>query len=225
MPWHADVTISAAGRGGVALPGELIMPGQAAGVVLFAHGSGSSRHSPRNQAVAVGLAEAGFGSLLFDLLTADEGRADAQTAALRFDIGLLAGRLIAALDWLDGQELARGLPRGLFGASTGAAAALVAAAQRPDHVRAVVCRGGRPDLARPALGSVQAPVLLIVGGRDTQVQELNDAVMADLPVASELAIVPGASHLFEETGALERVTALAARWFTDHAGQVARAPR
>jgi putative phosphoribosyl transferase len=224
MPWHADVTISAAGRRGVALPGELMMPGRASGVVLFAHGSGSSRHSPRNQAVAVGLTEAGFGTLLVDLLTADEGRADAHTAALRFDIGLLAGRLIGALDWLDGQESARGLPRGLFGASTGAAAALAAAAKRPDHVRAVVCRGGRPDLARSVLGSVQAPVLLIVGGRDTQVEEFNKGVMADLPDVSELAIVPGASHLFEEAGALEQVTALAARWFTDHASRVARAP-
>lgn len=224
MPWHADVTIGRVGRGGVALPGELIMPDEAAGVVLFAHGSGSSRHSPRNQTVAAGLNEAGFGTLLFDLLTSDEGHADAQTAALRFDIGLLAGRLIAAVDWLDGQECARGLPRGLFGASTGAAAALAAAARRPDHVRAVVSRGGRPDLARPVLSAVQAPVLLIVGGRDGRVRELNEAVMADLPEVSELAIVPGASHLFEEAGALEQVTALAAHWFARHLSGVARAP-
>jgi putative phosphoribosyl transferase len=216
MPRHADVTIDAAGRGGVALPGELIMPDGASGVVLFAHGSGSSRHSPRNRAVAAGLTEAGFGTLLFDLLTADEGRADAQTAALRFDIDLLAGRLIAAVDWLDGQELAGGLPRGLFGASTGAAAALAAAAERPDHVRAVVSRGGRPDLAGSALARVQAPVLLIVGGRDAEVRQLNEAALADLPDVSELAIVPGATHLFEEAGALEQVTALAARWFARH---------
>jgi putative phosphoribosyl transferase len=224
MPGHADVTISAAGPGGVALPGELIVPDKAAAVVLFAHGSGSSRHSPRNRAVAAGLNDAGLGTLLFDLLTADEGRADAQTAALRFDVGLLAGRLTAAIDWLDGQESARGLPLGLFGASSGAAAALAAAAQRPDRVRAVVSRGGRPDLARSVLAGVRAPVLLIVGGRDTRVQELNEAVLPDLPDTSALAIVAGASHLFEEPGALEQVTALAERWFVRHSSPVAKTP-
>lgn len=223
MPWHADVTIDAAGRVGVVLPGELIVPDEPAGVVLFAHGSGSSRHSPRNRAVAAGLNEAGFATLLFDLLTVDEDLADTQIGALRFDIGLLADRLIAAVDWLEGQDWLRGLPRGLFGASTGAAAALAAAARRSGHVRAIVCRGGRPDLARPVLGNVQAPVLLIVGGRDTQVLELNEAVMPDLPGASELAIVPGASHLFEEAGALERVTELATRWFARYGSRVAGA--
>lgn len=212
MPWHADVTVSAAG-GGVMLPGELTVPDEASGVVLFAHGSGSSRHSPRNRAVASGLTEAGFGTLLFDLLTTEEAEADARTAALRFDIGLLTGRLVAALDWLEDQDVVRDMPRGLFGASTGAAAALAVAAQRPDRVSAVVSRGGRPDLAGPVLASVRAPVLLIVGGRDLQVRELNEAVMGHLPTGSELAIVPGASHLFEEAGALEQVTALAARWF------------
>jgi putative phosphoribosyl transferase len=224
MPGHADVTISTAVHGGLALPGELIVPDEASAVVLFAHGSGSSRRSPRNRAVATGLNDAGFGTLLFDLLTEDEGRADAQTAALRFDIGLLAGRLTAAIDWLEGREWARGLPCGLFGASTGAAAALAAAAERPDHVRAVVSRGGRPDLALSVLGGVRAPVLLIVGGRDSQVQDLNEAVMADLPDTSELATVPGAGHLFEEAGALEQVTDMAARWFARYASRVARAP-
>lgn len=199
--------------GDAALPGELKVPDEPAGVVVFAHGSGSSRHSPRNQAVAGGLAGAGFGTLLFDLLTPEEERADMRTSEFRFDIGLLARRLTGAIDWLDGQPAVRDLPRGLFGASTGAAAALTTAAQRPGHVRAVVSRGGRPDLAGPALGGVLAPVLLIVGGRDTLVRRLNEDASRELNAPCELAIVPGAGHLFEEPGTLEQVTALAASWF------------
>ena len=193
------------------------MPAEASGIVLFAHGSGSSRRSPRNQTVAAGLRDARLGTLLFDLLTTEEARKDADTGELRFDIELLTGRLTAAIDWLDSQPAAQSLPRGLFGASTGAAAALAAAAERPD-VKAVVSRGGRPDLASSAFGTLHAPVLLIVGGRDEQVRTLNEVVLPDLPPDSELAIVPGASHLFEEPGALDQVTALAAQWFTRHLG-------
>jgi putative phosphoribosyl transferase len=200
---------------GVTLPGDLAVPDAAGGIVVFAHGSGSSRLSPRNRAVANGLTRAGFGTLLFDLLTAEEERTDARTAALRFDIVLLARRLTGAIGWLDEQAATRDLPLGLFGASTGAAAALATAARRPGQVRAVVSRGGRPDLAGEALAQVRAPVLLIVGERDTQVLELNEAAQRDLP-SSELAVVEGAGHLFEEPGALDQVTALAADWFTRH---------
>lgn len=202
--------------GDVALPGDMTVPDGPVGMVVFAHGSGSSRHSPRNQAVAGGLTAAGFGTLLFDLLTPAEERADRRTAEFRFDITMLARRLTGAVDWLDGQASVGELPRGLFGASTGAAAALITAAQRPDHVRAVVSRGGRPDLASSVLGSVRAPVLLIVGGQDPQVRRLNEAARQELRVPCELAVVPGASHLFEEPGALEEVTALAASWLTRH---------
>lgn len=205
-----ELTVEGAGA---ALPGSLTVPDKPAGMVLFAHGSGSSRLSTRNQAVAGHLNAAGFGTLLFDLLTADEERLDSRTGELRFDVALLAGRLIAAIDWLDGQEQARGLPRGLFGASTGAAAALMAAAERSAQVRAVVSRGGRPDLANATLGAVRAPVLLIVGGLDTQVRALNEATLPGLPAGSELKVVPGATHLFGEPGALEQVAALAERWF------------
>jgi putative phosphoribosyl transferase len=202
---------------GVALPGDLTVPDDPSGLVLFAHGSGSSRHSPRNQAVAASLHAAGFGTLLFDLLTADEERTDARTGELRFDIALLARRLTMAVDWLDSsEERAEGLPYGLFGASTGAAAALATAGERPGRVRAVVSRGGRPDLAGPLLGDVRAPVLLIVGGADAWVRELNEAILGDLPVGSDLAVVPGAGHLFEEPGALVQVATLAAGWFTRH---------
>ena len=205
--------------GGVALPGDLTVPDHPSGLVLFAHGSGSSRRSPRNQAVAASLNEAGFGTLLFDLLTADEERLDARTAELRFDIMLLARRLTMAVDWLDGNgALAGRLPCGLFGASTGAAAALVTAGERRARVRAVVSRGGRPDLAGPLLTYVRAPVLLIVGGADVQVRLLNEAIFGDLPDGSDLAVVPGASHLFEEPGALDQVALLAADWFTRHLG-------
>jgi len=201
---------------GVTLPGDLVVPGQARAMVLFAHGSGSSRLSPRNTAVARGLTRAGFGTLLFDLLTGAEERADARDATLRFDIALLARRLSGAIGWLERQQVARGLPLGLFGASTGAAAALATAARLPGQVRAVVSRGGRPDLAGAALGQVRAPVLLIVGGRDTRVRSLNEAARRDLKATSELAVVAGAGHLFEEPTALDQVTALAANWFTRH---------
>ena len=205
--------------GDVALPGDLTVPDDPSGLVLFAHGSGSSRRSPRNRAVASSLNEAGFGTLLFDLLTADEERADERTGELRFDIPLLARRLTMAVDWLDGNEERAGqLPCGLFGASTGAAAALVTAGARPGRVRAVVSRGGRPDLAGPLLGDVRAPVLLIVGGADVQVLALNEAVLGDLPEGSDLAVVPGAGHLFAEPGAIDQVATLAAGWFTRHVG-------
>jgi dienelactone hydrolase len=201
---------------GLALPGDLVVPEQARGIVVFAHGSGSSRLSPRNRAVAAGLTRAGFGTLLFDLLTAEEERADARDAALRFDVAMLARRLTGAVGWLDGQAAAHPLPLGLFGASTGAAAALVTAAQRPGLVRAVVSRGGRPDLAGAALTQVRAPVLLIVGEQDTRVLPVNFAARRDLPPVTELAVIEGAGHLFEEPGALDQVTALAADWFKRH---------
>ena len=202
---------------GVALPGDLTVPDDPSGLVLFAHGSGSSRRSPRNRAVAASLNEAGLGTLLFDLLTAEEERVDAQTGALRFDIALLGRRLTMAVDWLGGSaRLAGRLPCGLFGASTGAAAALATAGERPARVRAVVSRGGRPDLAGPLLADVRAPVLLIVGGADTQILQLNEAILADLPDGSDLTVVPGASHLFAEPGALDQVARLAADWFSGH---------
>jgi pimeloyl-ACP methyl ester carboxylesterase len=203
--------------GGIALPGDLTVPDDPSGLVLFAHGSGSSRRSSRNQAVAASLNKAGFGTLLFDLLTADEERLDARTAELRFDIMLLARRLTMAVDWLDGNGAPTGrLPCGLFGASTGAAAALVTAGERRARVRAVVSRGGRPDLAGPLIAYVRAPVLLIVGGADVRVRLLNEAIFGDLPDGSDLAVVPGASHLFEEPGALDQVAMLTADWFTRH---------
>lgn len=195
------------------LQGDLVMPDQPSGLVLFAHGSGSSRYSPRNRAVAAGLNEAGFATLLMDLLTVQEERIDALTAELRFDIGLLSRRLVGAVDWLAQTPQTAELPLGLFGASTGAAGALVAAAERPERVGAVVSRGGRPDLAGSALEQVRAPVLLIVGGRDPQVLALNEAAARRLRAPYQLEIVPGATHLFEEPGALERVTSLAAQWF------------
>lgn len=205
--------------GDVALPGDLTVPDDPSGLVLFAHGSGSSRRSPRNRAVASSLSEAGFGTLLFDLLTADEERLDERTGELRFGIPLLARRLTTAVDWLDGSaELAGQLPYGLFGASTGAAAALVTAGARPRRVRAVVSRGGRPDLAGPLLADVRAPVLLIVGGADVQVLRLNEAILGDLPHGSDLAVVHGAGHLFAEPGAIDQVATLAAGWFTRHVG-------
>jgi putative phosphoribosyl transferase len=196
--------------GSVRLEGELLLPAEAGGIVLFAHGSGSSRHSPRNALVAAALREAGIGTLLFDLLTSDEDR----TNATRFDIALLSRRLAAATAWLEKQQAARGLPVGYFGASTGAAAALVAASELGRGIRAVVSRGGRPDLAgAAALRRVTAPTLLIVGGRDTEVIALNRAAFAELECEKELQIVPGATHLFEEPGTLEHVAAAAAAWF------------
>ncbi|HKI31774.1 MAG TPA: hypothetical protein VKA46_07890 [Gemmataceae bacterium] len=202
--------------GGVELQGHLTVPDGAHGVVLFAHGSGSSRHSPRNQYVARVLRQAGLGTLLIDLLTADEESVDQYTRHLRFDIELLALRLIGTTDWLRQHPLTDELPIGYFGASTGAGAALLAAADRPDVVRAVVSRGGRPDLAGPALLRVHAPTLLIVGGADAPVIDLNERALELLGGEKELRIVPGATHLFEEPGALEEVARLAADWFARH---------
>lgn len=205
-----DVTIDA---GKVSLQGTLAIPADASGLVAFAHGSGSSRFSPRNRNVARALNGAGLATLLLDLLTAPENERDTLTAEFRFDIPLLARRLTFALNWLAGRPATRTLPLGLFGASTGAAAALIAAATCPELVRAVVSRGGRPDLAGDALEHVRAPTLLIVGGDDTPVIALNRQAARRLRCRHELAIVPGATHLFEEPGTLDRVTHLAADWF------------
>jgi pimeloyl-ACP methyl ester carboxylesterase len=202
--------------GGVLLDADLAMPEAARGVVLFAHGSGSSRHSPRNRYVATELHASGLATVLADLLTPAEEQVDARTGQLRFDIGLLALRVTFLTDWLAGYQDMAGLPIGLFGASTGAAAALVAAARRPGSVTAVVSRGGRPDLAGEHLRSVRQPTLLIVGELDTQVIELNRRAMQRLGGETRLEIVEGASHLFEEPGALEQVARLARDWFADH---------
>jgi putative phosphoribosyl transferase len=199
--------------GSVRLAGDLAVPAGARGVVLFAHGSGSGRHSPRNRQVAAALGRAGLATLLLDLLTEEEEAVDRDRAELRFDIPLLAGRLVAAMDWLAEDSRTEALPIGLFGASTGAAAALVAAAERPLEVAAVVSRGGRPDLAGPSLGLVRAPTLLVVGGRDRVVLELNRSAAEQLGAEHRLEVVPDATHLFEEPGALEQVAALAADWF------------
>ncbi|MFO7960282.1 MAG: dienelactone hydrolase family protein [Nitriliruptoraceae bacterium] len=196
--------------------GELSLPEDARGVVAFAHGSGSSRHSSRNQQVAATLRDDKLGTLLMDLLTPQEEQIDLRTRELRFDIELLATRVAAAVDWLREHEQTRQLPIGLFGASTGAAAALVAAAQRPETVAAVVSRGGRPDLAGAALAEVRAPTLLIVGGADHTVIELNRQAEAAIVADVELVIVPRATHLFEEPGALERVAELAGDHFDRH---------
>jgi putative phosphoribosyl transferase len=199
---------------GAELEGSLTIPEEARGLVLFAHGSGSSRHSPRNQYVAEILQAAGLGTLLMDLLTRDEDEVDRFTRQFRFDIGLLADRLTGAIDWLQRQPETRELPIGLFGASTGAAAALRAAAARPDRVRTVVSRGGRPDLAGEALAHVQAPTLLIVGANDAPVIPLNEAARRQMKAPVEMRLVPGASHLFEEPGTLAAASALARDWFT-----------
>jgi dienelactone hydrolase len=191
------------------LEGDLSVPPQPKGVVVFAHGSGSSRFSPRNRAVAADLVEAGFATLLLDLLTEEE----ASRRANVFDIELLSERLLGAIDWVAGEPELAGLPIGLFGASTGAAAALKAAAARPGRVAAVVSRGGRPDLAGEALERVQAPTLLIVGGRDEAVLSLNHEAMRRIGGLCRLEVAPGATHLFEEPGALDLVTRLAADWF------------
>jgi putative phosphoribosyl transferase len=204
----------------VTLEGNLTVPSGAPGVVLFAHGSGSSRHSSRNRYVASVLQEAGLGTLLIDLLTAHEERTDMVTGRLRFDIGLLARRLAGATAWLKAQPATSALPVGLFGASTGGGAALVAAAYRPADIRAVVSRGGRPDLAGEALPEVQAPTLLIVGGDDVPVIPLNRQALAQLRCEKALEIVPGATHLFEEPGTLEQVSELAAAWFSEHMARV-----
>ena len=198
------------------LEGSLTVPEEARGLVLFAHGSGSSRHSPRNRFVAEILQAAGLGTLLMDLLTRDEDEVDRFTRQFRFDIGLLTDRLTGAIDWLEQQPETRELLVGLFGASTGAAAALQAAAARPNRVRAVVSRGGRPDLAGDALEHVQAPTLLIVGANDTPVIPLNEAAGGQIPAPVEIRLVPGASHLFEEPGTLAAASALARDWFMLH---------
>ena len=211
---HEAVQIQTA-RGPIV--GALDLPDHALGVVVFAHGSGSSRHSPRNRAVADSLQSRGLGTLLIDLLTSREERVDAITAEHRFNIPLLAERLAVAAEWLADVPEAQRLPVGYFGASTGAAAALVAAARQP-LVSAIVSRGGRPDLAAEALQEVRAATLLIVGGRDRQVLQWNRAALAQLRQAAEkeLVVVPGATHLFEETGALEEVARLAGKWFVRH---------
>ena len=203
--------------GRATLAGNLNIPVNAAALVLFAHGSGSSRHSPRNQFVARTLNDAGLATLLFDLLTPEEELVDTRTAELRFDIDLLAERLVHATTWVkQQQQQTRNLRIGYFGSSTGGGAALVAAAQLPDDVGAVVSRGGRPDLAGAALPKMQAPTLLIVGGQDDIVIELNEQARDQMRCEVKLEIIPGATHLFEEPGALEQVAKLASDWLIDH---------
>src|SRR5213080_3975768 len=204
--------------GQVLLEGELLVPVSATGVVLFAHGSGSSRHSPRNQFVARTIREAGVGTLLFDLLTQEEETVDMRTRHLRFDIGLLAERLVDATNWIKRGPHTSHLRVGYFGSSTGGGAALVAAAAVGEAIGAVVSRGGRPDLAGDALPKVQSATLLIVGGLDYPVIEMNRAALARLRCEKELKIVPGATHLFEEPGTLEQVADLAANWFQTQLG-------
>jgi putative phosphoribosyl transferase len=203
------------------LPGFLAVPPHARGLVIFAHGTGSSRLSPRNRRVARAVREAGLGTLLFDLLTAEEEWHDQQTGQLRFDMPLLADRLRGAVRWVRGQAALAGLPLGFFGASSGAGAALLAAAESPE-VRAVVSRGGRPDLAGDALGRVHAATLLIVGERDPDVRRLNEQALARLPGDKQLAVVPRASHLFDEPGTLEEVSRLARDWLGRYLGAVLR---
>src|SRR5215208_320312 len=213
-----EVRVSA---GLATLEGNLGIP-NARGIVLFAHGSGSGRHSPRNRYVADVLREAGLATLLIDLLTPEEEEADLRTRHFRFDIGLLADRLADATDWLAHEPDTQDLRVGYFGASTGAGAALVAAAKRPEAVGAVVSRGGRPDLAREALSRVAAPTLLIVGGGDGPVIDMNREAFAHIRAEKKLEVVPGATHLFEEPGTLEEVARLAAGWFARYLGQRAR---
>jgi pimeloyl-ACP methyl ester carboxylesterase len=202
----------------VSLDGNLLIPRAATGVVLFAHGSGSSRFSTRNRHVAEFLREGSLGTLLIDLLTPEEERVDERSGHLRFDIDMLAGRLAGAVEWLSQNEETKSLPVGLFGASTGGGAALVAAARRPDRVAAVVSRGGRPDLAGDALPLVKAPALLIVGGNDEPVISMNRRALEQMSAVKRLEIVPGATHLFEERGTLERVAELARDWFQTYLG-------
>lgn len=204
--------------GAVQLEGDLAVPEGARGLVLFAHGSGSSRKSSRNRFVAGLLRDRAIGTLLFDLLTANEEREDAIDARLRFNIPLLAARLVTVTDWMGKSGRAGGLPIAYFGASTGAAAALMAAAARPDTIAAVVSRGGRPDLAGDALARVRAPTLLIVGSADTMVLQLNQRALEQITAPKHLAVVPGATHLFEEPGALEQVARLAGSWLVQHFG-------
>lgn len=207
------------------LEGDLTIPADADGIVLFAHGSGSSRFSPRNRAVARALNDGKLATLLLDLLTPEEEAIDRQTAHLRFDIRRLSERLVEATDWLRSDPQTRDLAIGYFGASTGAGAALVAAAKRLDAVSAVVSRGGRPDLAGPALSRVRAPTLLIVGSRDETVLQLNEEAFALLPREKRLEVIAGASHLFEEPGALEQVAELARAWFVRYLSDETRTRR
>lgn len=202
--------------GDVELQGDVRLPAEASGLVMFAHGSGSSRHSPRNRHVAGYFNSRGLATLLFDLLTAEEERIDRFTAELRFDIPLLARRVAGAIRWVQGEPALRELPLGLFGASTGSAAALIAASQLSQHVAAVVSRGGRPDLAGHALPGVRSPTLLIVGGEDREVLELNRRALRELHCEAQLLTVPGATHLFEEPGTLDAVASVAAEWFLRH---------
>lgn len=204
------------GAGAETLFGDLVLPPDARGVIVFAHGSGSSRFSSRNRAVAHELQARGFATLLLDLLTPREEPVDEITREFRFDIPLLAGRLAASAQWVASNPDTAGLPIGYFGASTGAAAALVAAAEHPEGIRAIVSRGGRPDLAGAHLGRVRAPTLLIVGGLDHQVIDLNTSALAKLPEPKRMVIVPGATHLFEEPGTMEQVASIAGDWFTRH---------
>jgi pimeloyl-ACP methyl ester carboxylesterase len=204
--------------GSAVLNADLRLPGNAFGLVVFAHGSGSSRLSSRNRQVAEAFDEAGLATVLLDLLTREEESIDQFTREFRFDIPRLGRRVVAAVDWVAEQADLRSLPLGLFGASTGAAAALIAAAERPEKSRAVVSRGGRPDLAEDALAGVQAPTLMIVGGDDEPVIELNELAKGQMRAETRLEIVPGATHLFEEPGALEEVSRLAIKWFRQHLG-------
>ncbi|MCU1242840.1 MAG: putative phosphoribosyl transferase [Candidatus Acidoferrum typicum] len=199
-----------------ALQGDLHVPAGALGLVIFAHGSGSSRRSPRNRYVARVLQEHAFGTLLLDLLTVREEQTESPAGELRFNIGLLAERLLRATAWARESRYTSTLPIGYFGASTGSAAALVAAARQPENIRAIVSRGGRPDLAGPYLPNVQAPTLLIVGGDDTVVIRLNEEAMQHMVAETKLEIIPGATHLFEEPGTLEKVAQLATVWFVQH---------
>lgn len=200
----------------VNLDGLLHIPRKAKGLIIFAHGSGSSRLSPRNQFIAIGLQRVGFATLLFDLLTQSEEAIDEQTMELRFDIPFLAERLLSATRWIEDNPILKQLPIGYFGASTGAAAALIAAAKEKNYIKAVVSRGGRPDLAGKALSQVKSPTLLIVGGDDEPVIELNKKALAKLQCEKKLEIVPGATHLFEEPGKLEEVAKLAKAWFEQY---------
>lgn len=210
---------------GTVLHGDLTLPSAAAGLVVFAHGSGSSRHSERNRFVAGVLNRAGLGTLLMDLLTEEEESVDEMTRELRFDIDMLGRRVARVVEWVGQREELAELPIGLFGSSTGAAAALVAAAALPDEVHAVVSRGGRPDLAGGALAQVACPTLLIVGGLDDVVIGLNEQARARMSCPTQLVIVPGATHLFEEPGTLEQVARLAAEWFARHLAGVERSAR
>jgi putative phosphoribosyl transferase len=203
------------------LEGDLVIPSEPKGLVLFAHGSGSSRHSPRNQYVAQSLERRNLATLLMDLLTPEEERIDNRTAGYRFDIPMLAERLVTIVDWLRRQKVTSALPIGLFGASTGGGAALMAAAERPDEIGAIVSRGGRPDLAGAALAKVTSPTLLIVGGLDTAVIQMNRDAMNQMRGETSLEIVGGATHLFEEPGTLDRVADLAGEWFTRYFPSVA----